>query len=173
MNGISDALLTNSEAIGRAWVKLVRKSGNLKIYNSLTDDTLQKNNGKVMRMLLLWFEKEADKNRIGAFFVDIGKNRRKEGYAVSEICYALFLAQHAVLEYISTNYINDSPIALYTTMNSSVQIADFFFLASYYMTKGYLEDTFIALNRDEAMPVDTLRKYFSDDFFFKDDNVKS
>jgi hypothetical protein len=172
MTNISDVLSVNSESLAKIWIRKVRKAPNLKSYNNLDDDALIKINSRIYRTLALWFEKEADRNQIGAFFADIGKSRRREGFAVSEVAYALFLAQRAVLEYLTTDYLNDSSLALYNAMNLSGQVADFFLLGTYYMMKGYLEDTFIALNRDESMPIETLRKYFCDEFFFKDNSPK-
>jgi hypothetical protein len=167
MISLSATMNVNSEILAKQFVRKVRKATNLKKYNSMTDDAIIKINSKVYRTLGLWFEKEADKNQIGAFFVDVGKTRRKEGFPVSEVSYALYLSQRTVLEYLN-EYLSESSIALYNAVTLSNQVADYFFLGSYYMMKGYLEDTFIALNRDEAMPVETLRKYFCDEFFFKD-----
>jgi hypothetical protein len=40
------------------------------------------------------------------------------------------------------------------------------------MMKGYLEDTYLAMGRDELMPEEKLKKYFKDEFFFKDSSQK-
>ena len=47
------------------------------------------------------------------------------------------------------------------------QVADFFMLGSYYLTKGFLEETFLRLRKGEKMTDEVLGKYFRDDFFFK------
>jgi hypothetical protein len=167
MNDISDILSFNSERIGQKWIKLIRKSENTKAYNAITDEELMKITTKVYKLLELWFEKEADKNSIGGFFVELGKTRRKDGFAVSEIAYALFLGQRAILDFISNENVDDSSMALYSALNTSRQVADFFFLGSFYMTKGFLEDTVLQLNKNENIPLETLKRYFTDDFFFK------
>jgi hypothetical protein len=168
VNTLSDKLTLHCDNLARIWIKKVRKAENLRTYNALSDDELEKMNSRVYKTLALWFDKEIDKNAIGAFFVSIGKERRKQGFAVSEVSFALFLSQKAVQEYIANENLLDNSMALYTIMGLSSQVADFFYLGSYYMVKGYLEDTFIALHKNEAMSEDRLRKYFSDDFFFKD-----
>lgn len=165
---IMDVLTLNPESLVRIWIRKIRKAANLKKYNSLPDEELQAMNVKLYKMLALWFEKEIDKNKIGSFFVDIGKLRRSEGFAVSEVTYALLLAQRSVLEYISNESTLDSSMALYNVLDLTNQVADFFFLGSYYMMKGYLEDTYVALSQDEAISEEVLKKYFSDEFFFKD-----
>jgi len=172
LKAVSDILNMNCENLARLWIRKVRQSSNLHDYNSLNDAELEKMNSKIYRMLALWFEKEADRNQIGAFFVELGKTRQKEGFAVSEVSYALFLAQRSVLEYLTNENMIDSSMALYTIVNLTGQVADYFFLGSYYMMKGYLEDTYLAMGRDEAMSDEKLKKYFRDEFFFKDSSEK-
>ncbi len=166
--GVMDVLTSKSEGIARIWVRKVRKAGNLKTYNSMSDDQLLEINVKVYKMLALWFEKEADKNKIGSFFVDLGKERRGQGFGVSEVAYAILLAQRSVLEYITNESMLDSSMALYNIVDITNQATDFFFLGSYYMMKGFLEDTYLALSREEAIPEEVLKRYFKDEFFFKD-----
>lgn len=168
LKGLLDVLTLDSENLSRLWVRKVRKASNLKTYNSMTDDELMVININLYKMLALWFEKEIDKNRIGAFFVEIGKNRRRQNFAVSEVAYALLLGQRAVLEFITSESTLDSSLALYTVLDLTTRVADFFFLGSYYMMKGYLEDTYLSLSNDGAMSEEILKKHFCDEFFFKD-----
>jgi hypothetical protein len=172
LKSLMDVLTFNYEGIAAIWIRKVRKAVNLKTYNTLSDEDLIKFNAELYHMLALWFEKEADKNKIGAFFVGLGKERRKQGYPVSEVTYALLLVQKSVLEYLTNESMVDSTLALYQIVDLTNQVADYFFLGSYYMMKGYLEDTYLALNKDEALPADILKKYFRDDFFFKDAEKK-
>jgi hypothetical protein len=166
--GLIDVLTLKSESLARIWVRKIRKASNLKTYNSMTDEELLGLNVELYKLLASWFEKEIDKNSIGAFFVDLGKARRNHSFAVSEVVYAMLLAQRSVLEYITKENILDTSMALYTIVDLTNQVADFFFLGSYYMMKGYLEDTYLALYNDEAVSEEVLKKYFNDDFFFKD-----
>ncbi len=168
LKAIMDVLTQKSDGIARVWIRRVRKAVNLKRYNEMTDDELIAMNSKLYRTLALWFEKEIDKDRIGAFFVELGKTRRAQGFPVSEVSWALLLSQRSVIEYIMNESVLDSSMALYTVIDLTTQVADFFFLGSYYMMKGYLEDMYLALGREESVPRETLDKYFKDDFFLKD-----
>jgi hypothetical protein len=170
--GLMDVLLSKNEGITRIWMQKVRNSQNLKKYNTLSDAELMHINEDMYKMLARWIDRDIDKNQIGSFFVDLGKVRRREGFPISEISYALLLAQRSVLEYLTNESLVDSSMVLYQILNLTKQVADFFFLGCYYMEKGHLEDTYVALNRDEAMTDDMLKKYFADDFFFKDADRK-
>jgi hypothetical protein len=167
MTNLSDALSMNVDRIGQKWIKLIRKSENTKAYTAISDDELQNIATKIYKMLALWFEKEADKDSLGGFFVDLGKNRRRDGFGISEIEYALFLGQRAILDFISNENLDDTPMALYNALNVSRQVADFFFLGSFYMIKGFLEDSVVEINKNEHIPIETLKHYFTDDFYFK------
>jgi hypothetical protein len=167
LKSLMDVLTFNSEGIALLWMRKVRKAVNLKNYNAMSDDELVHFNAEMYKMLALWFEKEADKNRIGAYFVEFGKERCRQGYPISEVTYSLLLSQKAVIEYLTNESVLDSSIALYTIIDLMNQVSDFFFLGSYYMSKGYLEDIYIALNKNEALSDDVLKKYFRDEFFFK------
>ncbi len=167
LKSLMDVLVTKNEGIIRAWVRKVRDSPNLVSYNCLSDNELQNLNYDAYKILARWIEREIDKNALGSFFVEFGKQRRISGFPVSEVTYAMLLAQRAVIEYLTNESIVDNSMALYQILNVTKQVADFFFLASYYMMKGYLEDIYVALNRDQSMPDDVLKKYLADDFFFK------
>lgn len=163
-----DVLTSNSDGIAKIWIKKIRKHSALKTYNAMSDESLMIMNGKLYKLLARWFENEIDKNALGAFFVNLGKERRAQSFGMSEVAYAILLSQRSVLEYITNESVLDSSLALYSVIDITNQVTDFFFLGSYYMIKGFLEDTYLALSRDESMNVEILNKYFTDDFFFKD-----
>ena len=166
--GLMDVLTMKSDGITRIWIQKVRKSPNLKKYNSLDEQQLLELNRDLYKNLGFWFSKDIDKNQVGAFFARLGKTRLKEGYPVSEISFSLLLAQRSVLEYLSQECVADNSMVLYQVLDLTRQVADFFFLGSYYMLKGYLEDAYLGLHNKESLSEEVLKKYLSDEFFFKD-----
>lgn len=168
VNIIADRFALNCETLAQTWLKKVRKAENLRTYNEMPDAELIGVNSKIYVKLSLWFQKEIDKNQIGAFFVDIGKERKKQGFSVSEVSFALLLSLRTVQEYLMNEDIGEGSMKMYLLMNMSSQVADFFFLGSYYMMKGYLEDTYLEIQKNECLPEERLKAYFRDDFFFKE-----
>ena len=165
---VLDVLTLNNDGITRLWIQKIRNAPNLVAIGSLDDDVLSRVFKELGRNLGLWFSKEIDKNDIGSFFVGLGKSCLARELPVSEISFALLLAQRATVEYISNESVLDTSMALYQALDVTRQINEFFFLGSYYMLKGYLEDAYVALRNDGAVADEVLRKYFSDDFYFKD-----
>jgi hypothetical protein len=154
--------------IGEHWLSKLRAAENLKSFRALSDAELRSIHEEILRKLARWFEKEADKNEIGAFFVMVGKEYCALGIPVSELTMALTQDRKAVVEYLVSNEDLEGAHRIYALMDAADQVADFFMLGSYYLTKGYLEETFLRLRRGEKMSNEVLGKYFKDDFFFKD-----
>ncbi len=167
VNGIPEKISMDCDAIAKLWLKRVRRSDGLKIYNALEDSELIAINRRIYQKLALWLRKELNTNGLGDFFVGIGSARRERGFAVSELIYALFLAQQAAQEYLTNETLADSSMTLYLMMDVSNHVADFFFLGSYYITKGFLEATYLDIQKNENIPEERLKDYLRDDFFFK------
>jgi hypothetical protein len=58
---------------------------------------------------------------------------------------------------------------MYQAMGALNTIAEFFILGCFYLTKGFLEETYTHMKGRDAVSEELLRKYFKDDFFFKRD----
>ena len=61
-------------------------------------------------------------------------------------------------------------LATYQMMESFKKITEFYLHALFYIVytvRGFLEETYVRLNTNEALSEDLLKRYFSDDFFFK------
>jgi hypothetical protein len=106
---------------------------------------------------------------VGGFFVTLGKTRLKDGFPVSEVVYGINLAHQAVIEFLMTEYAPENPMRMYAAMGAMSRIAEFFMLGSFYMIKGFFEETYTSMNKDDNISEDLLKKYFTDDFFFKKD----
>jgi hypothetical protein len=56
---------------------------------------------------------------------------------------------------------------MYQAMGAMTRIAEFFMLGSFYIVKGFLEETYTSMNSHDQISEELLKKYFKDDFFFK------
>jgi hypothetical protein len=91
----------------------------------------------------------------------------ENGFPVSEVIYAVNLAQKIVIEYVMTEFAPETPVRMYQAMGVTTRIAEFFLLGCFYLTKGFLEATYTNMNKSESVSDEFLKKYFKDDFFFK------
>jgi hypothetical protein len=72
-----------------------------------------------------------------------------------------------VIEYIMTDYAPENTLRMYQSMGIMTEVAEFFLLGCFYLTKGFLEATYTHMNSQDHVSKELLNKYFRDDFFFK------
>jgi hypothetical protein len=58
---------------------------------------------------------------------------------------------------------------MYQSLGAITKVAEFFLLGSFYLTKGFLEETYTSMSNNDKVSEEFLKKYFKDDFFFKKD----
>ena len=146
---------------------MVRKTPQLKHYNSMDDEMLIENNRPFYPVLARTVDRGLDRSLVGDFFVKTGKERMRAGFPFSEVLYALNLVQKAVIEYLTTEFAPENPMRMYQSMGTLTQVAEFCLLGSFYISKGFLEETYTSMNVHDKVSEELLKKYFKDDFFFK------
>ncbi|MDR2447847.1 MAG: hypothetical protein LBD58_11280 [Treponema sp.] len=161
-----DTLTLKAHEFVQRWKYKLQKAPQLKRYNKLTGEQLNDHSG-IYPVLAHTLDRGLDRSYVGGYFVGLAKKCRKEGYPVSEIVYAVGLAQQTVIEYIMNDFLIDNPLKIYQTMDTINRVADFFFLGCFYITKGFLEATYTEMSGKDAISEELLKKYFKDDFFFK------
>lgn len=162
-----DNLNFKARTLAEFWKDMIRGAPQLKRYNELTDEQLVELNADFYPVLSRSLERGMDKNALGAYFVRFGKDRMRRGFPVSEVIFSMNLSQKVVVEYLMTECVMDNSMQMYQVVDIMTRLSEFFLLGSFYLTKGYLEETYLALNDKEAVPEELLKRYFRDDFFFK------
>lgn len=168
LKSLDDILVGAAPGVGRRWLSKLRKAENVSAFAALEDAELLSVHGEIIRKLGRWFDKSADKNEIGAFFVMMGKEYCAQSVPLSELMFALNIDRKAVTESIVEGEELEGAYRIYALMEVLDEVGDFFFLGAYYLTKGYLEDTFMRLSSEQRLDDETLNKYLPDNFFFKD-----
>ena len=148
------------------WKNMVRKASQLKHYNTLSDEALIEADAPLYPILSKSLDRGLDRKLIGDYFVNVGKIRMLGGYPVSEIIYALSLAERIVIEYIMTEFAPESPVKMYQSMGIISRVSEFFLLGCFYLTRGFLEAVYNKMNVHDQVEEALFKKYFKDDFFF-------
>jgi hypothetical protein len=151
------------------WKDLIRKAPQLQHYNKMDDEVLIQWDAPLYPLLARTLDRGIDRSLIGDFFVKMGKQRMQDGFPVSEVVYAVNLAQQIVIEYLMTDFVLESSLRMYQAMGIVTRVTEFFLLGSFYMTKGFLEATYTTMSGSGKVSEELLKKYFRDDFFFKKD----
>ena len=148
---------------------MVRKTPHLKHFNEFDDDELIKTDSTFYPVLAKTLDLGLDRSLVGGFFANLGKRRMREGFPVSELMYAINLRQKIIIEYIMTEFAPENPVRMYQSMESISRVSEFFLLGCFYLTKGYLEEVYSKMNKNDIVSEEILKEYFKDDFFFKDE----
>jgi hypothetical protein len=162
-----DSLVLKAGDFAIKWKNMVRKANQLKHYNSMDDDTLIEADKPIYGLLSRTLDRGLDRSLVGDFFVRLGKERLQDGFPISEVIYAINLAERIVIEYIMTEFAPESPVRMYQSMGVISQVSEFFLLGCFYITKGFLEAVYTKMNVHDSVSEELLKKYFNDDFFFK------
>ena len=162
-----DTLNLRSRDFALRWKDFIRKSPQLKHYNQMDDNALIEADIPFYPLLARTLDRGLDRSLTGDFFVTLGKQRMRIGFPISEVIYGLNLAQQVVIEYLMTEFAPDNPMRMYQSMGAISRIAEFFLLGSFYITKGFLEETYTHMSSTDKVSEELLKKYFRDDFFFK------
>ena len=164
-----DTLNLQARDFAVRWKTLIKKSPHLKHYHSMSDEELIDINVKYYPLLAKTLDRGLDRASVGDFFVKIGKTREKAAFPVSEVLYGLNLSQQVVIGYLMTDFVHDSTVRMYQAMGIVNRVSEFFLLGCFYITKGFLEATYKEMSQTDKVSEELLKKYFRDDFFFKND----
>ena len=162
-----DALQFKSRDFAIRWKDLIRKTPQLKHYHNMDDEALIEAGKPFYHLLARVLDRGLDRSLIGDFFVTLGKNRLQGDFPVSEVIYALHLIHEVVIDYLMTDFAPENPVRMYQAMGAMSRITEFFLLGSFYITKGFLEETYMRMSVHDEISEELLKKYFKDDFFFK------
>jgi len=162
-----DSLNLKSRDFAVRWKDQIRNAEQLKHYQTLDDETLIEESKPCFPLLSRTLDRGLDRSLVGNFFVDVGKERLRSSFPVSEVIYAMNLAQKVVIEFLMNEFAPENSMRMYQSMGALTRIAEFFLLGSFYVTKGFLEETYTSMKHHDKVSEEMLKKYFKDDFFFK------
>jgi hypothetical protein len=166
---IIDTLNINARDLAVRWKALIHKAPQLKHYNRLDDERLIAEGARIYPFLSRILDRGLDRAALGDFFVRLGKEKMQDNFPMSELIYAISLSQQVVIQYILTDFVLDNTVRMYQAMGVVNKVAEFFLLGCFYLTKGFLESTYTTMKGVDSVSEELLKRYFRDDFFFKQD----
>jgi hypothetical protein len=166
-----DTLNLRAHDFAVRWKDAIRKNPQLKYYNDMNDADLINTDMPIYPLLSRTLDRGLDRSMVGDFFVDASKKKMHAGFPMSEVIFALGLVQKTVIEYLMTEFAPENPMRMYQSMGALTRVADFCLLGSFYISKGFLEETYTTMTHDDKVSENLMRKYFKDDFFFKNEQT--
>jgi hypothetical protein len=163
-----DTLNLKSRDFASRWKDAIRSNPQLRHYNKMGDRELIDSDMLFYPLLARTLDRGMDRSLVGNFFVKLGKERMRAGFPISEVIYAVNLLQKIIIEYMLTEFAPENTMRMYQSMGALTKVAEFCLLGSFYISKGFLEETYTNMSSNDKISDELLKKYFKDDFFFKD-----
>lgn len=143
------------------WVQEVKKSEYLDTYKKLNDKELKSRGQTLFDNLLDWLLKGASNDDAAEYFKEIGNNRLKEGFPLSEVYFALYLEKKVLWSFVAWKDEVAGILKAVDAIEFMTVINNYFDLGDFYIIKGYMNELYNHLADTGKFNVDELQKIFT------------
>lgn len=130
-------IVKNKEDIIYSWIEDVASSNSTAEYHKYDRKKLFNICDRIISQIILWLGGLYDINHLKTFHIKLGRERRKEGFKLSETLSALSLIRKHIWEIGIHQDGWRKSIDLYMTFEMQRRMTIFFDLATFYLTQGY------------------------------------
>jgi len=128
----------NADELTKNWLNNVKKHASTPTYAKYEDEKeLYQRAFRVFSQLGKWISRDTSKEEIQSYWTGLGKQRRREGFALSEIVLALALVRQELWQKVQTEGLLDTAYDLYQAMELYNRVALFFDKAVFHTAIGY------------------------------------
>lgn len=132
-----DLIERNATELTNGWLIDVRRELSLPTYRNFDNIELYNRAYRVYSQLGRWISQETTKEDIARDYMALGAERRKEGFALSEVIQALILIRRNLWKKILEEGVLDTTLDLYQAIELNNRVTLFFDRAIYFTAVGY------------------------------------
>jgi 8-oxo-dGTP diphosphatase len=132
-------MITHKERIIEHWLMDMAINPSTNEYRQVDRRVLYTICDKILSQVALWLGGIYDVTRIRNFFTKLGRERRREGFKVSQALSALSLIRKQIWQSALGQDSMQRNVELYMTYELQRRMTIFFDMAVYYLTRGYEE----------------------------------
>lgn len=147
------------------WRDWIRNSHHMVTYQKLSDEVLVMRSKGVIINLGKWIDRGFTMEEVGRVYVEVGRERYREGFPLCEVGLALHYTKKVVWNHIMSEGLMTNAMEIYQATDLIVSIQHFFDIAAFYIIRGYQEEMYLRMNRDGGIPMDTLNRFFPPESF--------
>jgi hypothetical protein len=127
----------NADKLSENLIRNLRQHTATPTYHTYDEKELYERAFNVYSNLGKWISRETTKKDIARHYLALGAQRRKEGFALSEVIQALIIARRHIWLKVRSEGFLDSILDLNQAMELNNRVVLFFDRAIYYTTVGY------------------------------------
>ena len=132
-------IVKNKEEIIYSWIEDIITSKSTAEYHKFDHRNLFNIADKIISQIILWLGGLYDINHLKSFYTKLGRERKREGFQVSETISALSFVRKHIWDFTVDQGVWHKNIDLYMTFEMQRRMTIFFDLAIFYLTYGYEE----------------------------------
>jgi ADP-ribose pyrophosphatase YjhB (NUDIX family) len=134
---LTDTVEKNAEQIARLWIQDVTSNRSTPTYHTFDKARLYRRVHSILSQFDKWLGGYYSDNDIRHFYMALGKERRKEGFKLSEVLSALSLSRKHIWEFALARGMWQKTIDIYMALELDRRIMIFFDKAAFYTAQGY------------------------------------
>jgi hypothetical protein len=128
----------NADELTKNWLDNVKKHANTPTYGKYGDEAeLYQRAYRVFSQLSKWISRDTSPEEIKNYWTGLGKQRRREGFALSEIVLAIAMVRQELWRKVQTEGLLDTAYDLYQAMELYNRVSLFFDKAVFFTAIGY------------------------------------
>jgi ADP-ribose pyrophosphatase YjhB (NUDIX family) len=143
-NFLSDKLVRiigkNADIIAKHWVEDIMVNKSTPTYASASPDEMFNRSLTVISQFQKWLSGEYNDDYIRSSYKDLGRNRKSEGFMLSEVISALSLLRKHIWEFALSQHMWNKTIDIYMSLELEKRMVLFFDRAAFYVVRGFEEN---------------------------------
>lgn len=158
LNDFIQLIEENKRNIAQEYYDEVKNSDYMKTYHKLDDEKVIKREEATYDYLASWLKNGAKNDATEKFFCNLGRERFREGFPLSELNYALYISKKAFYNFIKTHSNILDKMNKEETIEFFNLISNYFALAGFYMVRGYINTLFDKLDLSDRLTREELQQ---------------
>jgi hypothetical protein len=134
---IVDLLERNAAPLSERWIEIVRTHESTPTYHTYDEEKLYERAYSVYSQLGRWLSAETSKEDVRRVYTALGRQRRQEGFGLSELLQALLITRRVLWFKIESEGLLDTALDLNQALDLHNRTVLFFDRAMVYAAQGY------------------------------------
>lgn len=128
----------HAELLTQRWLDEVKTNPSTAGYKKLSDEVLSRRVYDVYKRLGEWMlQEQSGYKQTAQHFIELGRDRAKEGLHVSEVVYAFILTRVILWKYVVSAGLIDTTLDFHQALDFYQKVTNFFDKAEYFVAVGY------------------------------------
>lgn len=127
----------HADELTRKWLKIVRSHPDTPTYHTYDENKLYERAFSVYGQLSKWLSANTTKGEVEHLYTELGAQRRREGFSLSEVLQALIVTRRVLWFKVESDGLMDTAIDLNLGLQLNNHVVLFFDRAMFFIAQGY------------------------------------